>query len=63
MRAGTPVSRVDAGGDGASRGADAIAPPDGGYMRGMKFGSGKFGARKRAAPGIASATSGVDARG
>ena len=27
MRAGTPVSRVDAGGDGASRGADAIAPP------------------------------------
>ena len=30
MRAGTPVSRVDAGGDGASRGADAIAPPDGG---------------------------------
>ena len=32
-------------------------------MRGMKFGSGKFGARKRAAPGIAGATSGVDARG
>jgi hypothetical protein len=26
-RGGTPVSRVDAGGDGASRGADAIAPP------------------------------------